>query len=83
MILCVSSITWSEGGVNAEGQPVPPHPELEVTDGWYRLRARVDESLARAIRNGVLKVGRKIAVAGTRARGFSHKSSSLYTHIIA
>lgn len=83
MILCVSSITWSEGGVNAEGQPVPPHPELEVTDGWYRLRAQVDESLARAIRNGVLKVGRKIAVAGTRVNGLFYKLSFFYTHILA
>lgn len=49
-----------------DGNPIEPHPELEVTDGWYRLRAQVDESLARAIRKGVLRVGRKISVAGAR-----------------
>lgn len=66
MILCVSGITWSEGGVDEDGLPVPPHPKLEVTDGWYRLRAQIDDSLARAVRKGVLRVGRKIAVAGMR-----------------
>ena len=66
MILCVSGITWSEGGMDEDGIPVPPHPKLEVTDGWYCLRAQIDDSLARAVRKGVLRVGRKIAVAGMR-----------------
>ena len=47
---------------------VASHPELEVTDGWYRLRARVDAPLARAIRRGVIRIGRKMAVAGARVR---------------
>ncbi|KZP25285.1 hypothetical protein FIBSPDRAFT_820691 [Athelia psychrophila] len=66
MILCISNITWSAAGLTDDGLPIEPFPELEVTDGWYRLRARPDESLARAARRGVLKVGRKIAVAGAR-----------------
>ena len=66
MVLCISNITWSEGGVTDDGTPVEPFPELEVTDGWYRLKAQVDESLARAVRRKVLKVGRKIGVAGAR-----------------
>lgn len=66
MVLCVSNITWSAGGITDDGMPIEPHPELEVTDGWYRLRAQVDESLARAVRKGVLRVGRKIGVAGAR-----------------
>lgn len=72
MILCVSGITWSEGGLNEDGLPVLPQPKLEVTDGWYRLRAQIDGSLARAVRNGILKVGRKIAVAGMRVCIFSY-----------
>ncbi|KAI0275230.1 hypothetical protein BC834DRAFT_851763 [Gloeopeniophorella convolvens] len=64
MVLCVSGITWSEGGINEDGTPVVQHPTLELTDGWYRLRARVDEVLARAARRGVIRVGRKIAIAG-------------------
>ncbi|KAF8274325.1 hypothetical protein EI94DRAFT_850937 [Lactarius quietus] len=66
MVLCVSDITWSQDGVQVgeDGLPVLPHPTLEVTDGWYRLRARVDEILARAVRRGVIRVGRKIAISG-------------------
>ncbi|KAJ7361422.1 hypothetical protein DFH08DRAFT_844079 [Mycena albidolilacea] len=66
MILCVSNITWSEPGMTDDGMPIPPHPELEVTDGWYRLRAQVDAPLARAVRRGVICVGRKIGVVGAR-----------------
>jgi hypothetical protein len=70
MVLCVSDITWSQVGVQVgeDGLPVVPHPTLEVTDGWYRLRARVDEILARAVRRGVIRVGRKIAISGASVR---------------
>lgn len=64
MILCVSGIFWSESGIGDDGLPLVPHPTLELTDGWYRLRTRVDEALARAARRGVIRVGRKIAVSG-------------------
>lgn len=67
MVLCVSNITWSEpSSIDDNGLPTLPCPELELTDGWYRLRAQVDESLARAVRKGILRVGRKIGVAGAR-----------------
>ncbi|OJA19125.1 hypothetical protein AZE42_02150 [Rhizopogon vesiculosus] len=66
MVLCVSNVTWSSAGENEDGFPAPSYPELEVTDGWYRLRARVDQPLARAIRKGHIKVGRKIAVTGAK-----------------
>src|SRR6266702_4356756 len=70
MVLCVSDITWSQEGVRVgeDGLPVVPHPTLELTDGWYRLRARVDEILARAVRRGVIRVGRKIAISGASVR---------------
>ncbi|TFY81492.1 hypothetical protein EWM64_g2524 [Hericium alpestre] len=48
MVLCVSNIIWPELGDGDEGLTVVPHPELEVTDGWYRLRAQIDAPLARA-----------------------------------
>lgn len=70
MVLCVSDITWSQVGVQVgeDGLPVLPHPTLEVTDGWYRLRARVDEVLAGAVRRGIIRVGRKIAISGASVR---------------
>jgi breast cancer 2 susceptibility protein len=60
MVLCISAITWPTG----EGPSAKP--VLEVTDGWYRLRAEVDAPLARAVRKRVLRIGRKIVVAGAR-----------------
>jgi breast cancer 2 susceptibility protein len=68
MVLCVSNVTWSEAGKTEDGFPIDPQPELEVTDGWYRLRAKVDKPLSRAVRRGIIRVGRKIAVAGARVR---------------
>ena len=68
MILCVSGITWSEGGIGDDGLPLVPHPTLELTDGWYRLRTQVDEVLARAARRGVIRVGRKMSVSSASVR---------------
>lgn len=69
MVLCVSKITWSEGGITDGGVPILPFPQLEVTDGWYRMRVEVDEALARAVRRRVIRVGRKIAVVDARVCG--------------
>jgi len=66
LVLCVSDIFWADECVDTEGRLVPAHPELEITDGWYRLRATVDKPLARAARNNVLRIGRKLACSGTR-----------------
>ncbi|KAH9947131.1 hypothetical protein B0H21DRAFT_364507 [Amylocystis lapponica] len=65
MVLCVSNVTWPDAGVDEHGEPVKK-PEVEVTDGWYRLRAQLDDALERAVVKGVLRVGRKIAVSGAR-----------------
>ncbi|KAL0581056.1 hypothetical protein V5O48_000949 [Marasmius crinis-equi] len=65
MVLCISGISWPKPQV-VDGQRIAPHPELEVTDGWYKLRAAIDAPLARAVQKGSLRVGRKIAVAGAR-----------------
>lgn len=64
MVLCVSNIIWSKGGIGEDGHPIHPHPELEITDGWYKLRAQVDQPMARAVRRGIIRVGRKLEVAG-------------------
>lgn len=67
MVICVSKVILMEGQRNSNGS-VEGAPELEVTDGWYRLRAEVDEPLARAIRRGVIKTGRKIGVVDAKVR---------------
>ena len=66
MVLCVSNIFWSPTSVTDDGLRIEPYPELEVTDGWYRLRAKVDRAMVTAVRRGVIRVGRKIGVAGAR-----------------
>ncbi|KAJ3534723.1 hypothetical protein NM688_g7090 [Phlebia brevispora] len=69
MVLCVSKITWTEdNGVGEDGTPLPPVPELEVTDGWYRLSTDIDDPLERAVRKGKIKIGSKIAVVGCRVQ---------------
>lgn len=70
MVLCVSKAIWTEGQRSSDGS-VEDAPELEVTDGWYRLRAEVDAPLARAIRRGVIRVGRKIGVVGAKVRDWA------------
>ncbi|KAJ6520132.1 hypothetical protein C8R45DRAFT_806075, partial [Mycena sanguinolenta] len=77
MVLCVSNITWSASGMTDEGIPIPPHPELEVTDGWYRLRAQVDAPMARAVRRGVIAVGRKIGVVSARLHSERKEASEV------
>ena len=66
MVFCVSNIFWSPANVTDDGRHIEPYPELEVTDGWYRLRAQVDLAMARAVRRGVIRVGRKIGVAAAK-----------------
>ncbi|KXN88856.1 hypothetical protein AN958_06726, partial [Leucoagaricus sp. SymC.cos] len=62
LALCVSDIIW----VEVEGRRDAAFPELEVTDGWYRLKAKIDAPMARAVKRGVIRVGRKIGVAGAK-----------------
>ncbi|WWD20290.1 hypothetical protein CI109_104766 [Kwoniella shandongensis] len=44
---------------------------LELSDGWYRIRAQIDECLSRAIAKGKIKVGRKLALTGAKVGGLS------------
>ena len=65
MCLCVSNVMWTSSQTE-DGAPIEVYPELELTDGWYRVRAQVDSTLVRAIRRGLIKAGRKIGIAGAR-----------------
>ena len=66
MVLCVSNIFWSPPTATDDRLRIETYPELEVTDGWYRLRAQVDLGMVKAVRRGIIRVGRKIGVAGAR-----------------
>ena len=42
---------------------------MELTDGWYAIRALLDPALIRLVRAGCLKVGDKICVYGAELIG--------------
>jgi breast cancer 2 susceptibility protein len=72
MVLCVSDILNNgSSGSSASGQP-----QLEVTDGWYRLKMEIDAPLIRAINRGRLRIGQKIVVAG------AYVSMLFYSHLL-
>ena len=65
MILCVSGVR-RPAEVEVDGEMVPSKPYLELTDGWYRINAHVDECLIRPINKGLITVGRKLAISGAK-----------------
>lgn len=70
MTLCVSDVIWKTRLIGNAGHSERVL-ELEITDGWYRLRAEVDAPLMKAISRDVLRVGRKLGVAGAKVRSLS------------
>ncbi|KAI0654510.1 hypothetical protein C8Q70DRAFT_523623 [Cubamyces menziesii] len=70
MILSVSNIVIrGTPSRHRQGGSLETQPELEVTDGWYRLRANIDLPLARAVRRGRICIGTKLAVSGAKLSG--------------
>lgn len=66
MVLCVASITPLRIE-QAQHAQTPSHSSiLELTDGWYRIKASADIALQRAIEAGRLRSGYKLAIAGAR-----------------
>jgi breast cancer 2 susceptibility protein len=63
MVLCVFEVNWSVAG-DSEGSTACP--EFVLTDGWYKIRAKTDQALARAARKGKVRVGRKLGIIGAR-----------------
>lgn len=64
MILCVSQVSWTDPTVNEDGTSSEREAILELTDGWYKIQARVDEPLTRAIRRSTIRMGTKLAMSG-------------------
>lgn len=61
MVLCVSSVDLP---IVDEGKT----RVIELTDGWYRIRAECDMVLGEALGRGKLRVGVKIGTTGVRVR---------------
>ncbi|KAJ9127504.1 hypothetical protein QFC24_000913 [Naganishia onofrii] len=65
MILCVSGIISPPLALASEG-PMTQESILELTDGWYTIRANVDPPLSRALKTGKLRVGSKLGISGAK-----------------
>jgi breast cancer 2 susceptibility protein len=66
MILYVAAVHHPDAPADGEENAPPPRPYLELSDGWYKILAEVDDCLARAINKGTIQVGRKLAVSGAK-----------------
>ncbi|KAF8323921.1 hypothetical protein DL93DRAFT_2104290 [Clavulina sp. PMI_390] len=67
MVLCVSAMWWTAQTISEDGSVIVlPHPTFELTDGWYRVKAEVDEALARAARRRKIRIGTKLIVVGSK-----------------
>lgn len=75
MVLCVRQILFFD---EDEGTSLM----LELSDGWYCIRAEVDEPMRRAIQAGKLRVGHKLALMCTKLRSSGEPTAvldALYT----
>jgi breast cancer 2 susceptibility protein len=63
MILCVFDITWPD-----DKKDSAVLPEFVLTDGWYKIRAKVDQALARAEKKGRIRIGAKLSIMGAKVR---------------
>lgn len=66
MILCVAGIHRPPPIKNEQDEDVPQRPYIDLTDGWYIIRALLDDCLAGALGKGKIRVGRKLGLSGAK-----------------
>jgi breast cancer 2 susceptibility protein len=66
MILCVTRVELLPAHIDEDGAKVDDQYVIELTDGWYRIRSRADAALSRALAQGRLQRGYKVAINGAR-----------------
>lgn len=70
MILCVAQIRWDDppdaGTLKAGEEALQVIVGLELTDGWYRVRASIDSCLRSACERGKIVVGAKLGISGAK-----------------
>ncbi|XP_070391409.1 breast cancer type 2 susceptibility protein homolog isoform X3 [Dermacentor albipictus] len=67
LVLCVSALECKEDGA----------VQLELTDGWYSIRAELDEPLSRLASTGHLFVGLKLLTSGAELVGSAEACAPL------
>ncbi|KAJ3088133.1 Breast cancer 2, early onset, partial [Physocladia obscura] len=71
MVLCVADI-FIDGTSVCESGYKPSSSRnilLELTDGWYSLKAQIDEVLCRAVQRNKISVGQKLFIFGAQNVG--------------
>ncbi|WVN86368.1 uncharacterized protein L203_101532 [Cryptococcus depauperatus CBS 7841] len=66
MVLVVNDIHCAENEDEGEGDKSKQIIYLVLTDGWYPIRAQIDECLSRAVKKGKISIGRKLAITGAK-----------------
>lgn len=66
LVLCVCAIRHPPPQTNDKGIAIPIKPYLELTDGWYKIIAEIDDCMHRAVEKGKIVVGRKLAISGAK-----------------
>ncbi|XP_018409532.1 PREDICTED: breast cancer type 2 susceptibility protein [Nanorana parkeri] len=70
LVLCVSKvISWHGNDKSESNDPKQGSAVIEVTDGWYGIKALLDTSLTALLHRGRLFVGQKIIVHGAELVG--------------
>jgi breast cancer 2 susceptibility protein len=70
LVLVVSQVRWGDPNETEEQSESAELSiiGLELTDGWYRIRANIDLTLKSACERGKIVVGTKLAITGARVR---------------
>ncbi|KAI8612799.1 BRCA2, oligonucleotide/oligosaccharide-binding, domain 1-domain-containing protein, partial [Chytriomyces sp. MP71] len=76
MVLCVSRIIINGRDISSENLD-SSYLALELTDGWYRLNAQIDEVLSKAIRKNSITIGQKLLIYGAQLLGSAGSSTPL------
>ncbi|GAA5905377.1 uncharacterized protein JCM6883_006377 [Sporobolomyces salmoneus] len=73
LVLCVSQLLWEDPDESTsydDDGATQVIVGVELTDGWYRIRAEIDQTLKSACERGKLIVGSKLAITGARLNKF-------------
>jgi breast cancer 2 susceptibility protein len=71
MVLCVADIKHSENGSK---------PDLELTDGWYSVKAVLDPDLIKCVQSGKIAIGAKLRIVNAQLEGGSDAVTPLEPH---
>jgi breast cancer 2 susceptibility protein len=68
MILVVCQVLPCHENINSDTQPLQ-HQFLELSDGWYFIKAELDPKLTKYVQNNLIKVGTKLLVSNAQLVG--------------